>query len=67
MFRPDPKPVKTEKQKRKRVRKVSNARSNLLQVYKLCREIHLKENPSCVRCGGVATEIHHAKEERTTC
>jgi hypothetical protein len=42
------------------VRRQSKKRAALIRVYLQRREVWLLNNPWCVRCGGEATEIHHA-------
>lgn len=56
-----PKPEKRPRTKAKRIKPVSDKRADLNKVYSLCRKIHLEENLNCVRCGGKAVEIHHAR------
>jgi hypothetical protein len=57
----DPKPIKPPRKRAKRIKPVAEKRSKELDLYKKCRKIHLEDNPNCVRCGGIATDIHHAK------
>jgi hypothetical protein len=60
-FQSDPKPEKRPRLKAKRIKPVSDKRSKEKKVYALCRKIHLEDNPTCARCGGKATDIHHSK------
>lgn len=58
---PMPKPVKQVKQKRPRIKQVSEKRKHELAVYKKLKPIYMEEHPNCVRCGKKATDIHHGK------
>jgi hypothetical protein len=56
-----PKPERKPRKRAKRIKPISDKRARLMKLYEKCRKIHLEDNPNCVRCGGKATEIHHAK------
>lgn len=42
------------------MRRATPKRAAALRIYLKLRKGYLEENPWCVRCGGEATEIHHA-------
>lgn len=43
------------------MRRVSPKRAAALRVYTRERVLFLIENPTCIRCGHRATEVHHAR------
>lgn len=43
------------------MRRVSKKRATLIRIYLKRREAFLRNNPWCIRCGGEATEIQHAR------
>lgn len=43
------------------MRRVSKKRAVLIRRYTVLRRQFLAENPWCIRCGGQATEVHHAR------
>lgn len=42
------------------MRRVSPRRAAALRIYTKIRREFLEANPSCIRCGVAATEVHHA-------
>lgn len=44
-----------------RLRNRSARMAALLRIYAKKRQTFLEANPCCLRCGGTATEVHHAK------
>lgn len=42
------------------MRRVSKKRAALIRIYMKRRTAFLERNPWCIRCGGTATEVHHA-------
>ena len=50
--------------KRSPLKKVANKRKLQEKEYSKKRKKHLENNPNCVSCGGVATEIHHRMQIR---
>lgn len=43
------------------MRRLSKKRASQENKYRTIRKKFLEQNPDCIRCNGMATEIHHAK------
>lgn len=50
--------------KRKPLNKVSGKRKEQEREYSKLRKKHLEDNPTCVVCGGKATQVHHRLQIR---
>jgi hypothetical protein len=58
MFNPQPKPDKTQKKPKKRIKPVADKRKNLNEEYKVIRDLWIKDKV-CKRCGNINVQLHH--------
>jgi hypothetical protein len=57
----DPKPIKKERPRGKRIRPISKKMAHNRAVYSKLRKVYLEENPTCKVCNSEANQIHHKR------